>query len=183
MGEVTLFVGVDLGQCVDYTALALVERVEVQGEWDAAYYAWRKKRLLRLRHLERVPRKTPYPAVVDRVRQVVRDPAIGGDRQLVVDATGVGQAVVDMVDRAGLGCKVRKVKITGGDREQYVDGYYRVPKKDLVARVQVLLQQGTLEIAKGLKHGATLAREMAEMRVRVTAGGHEQFGAWREGEH
>jgi len=28
-----------------------------------------------------------------------------------------------------------------------------------------------------------LAREMAEMRVKITPSGNEQYGAWREGEH
>jgi hypothetical protein len=49
--------------------------------------------------------------------------------------------------------------------------------------MQVLLQRGGLQIAAGLEQGAALAREMAEMRVKVTAGGREQYGAWREGEH
>ena len=36
------FVGVDLGQSRDFTAIAVVERAETTGEWDAAKFAWRK---------------------------------------------------------------------------------------------------------------------------------------------
>ena len=73
--------------------------------------------------------------------------------------------------------------ITGGDTERYADGYYRVPKRDLIVGLQVLLQQGGLQIAAGMSEGATLVKEMAEMRVKITGSGNEQFGAWRSGEH
>ena len=48
------FVGVDLGQAKDFTAIAAVERVETAGAWDAAAFAFRKTVSLRLRYLERV---------------------------------------------------------------------------------------------------------------------------------
>jgi hypothetical protein len=34
-----------------------------------------------------------------------------------------------------------------------------------------------------MEHSATLVEEMAGMRVRVMASGHEQYRAWREGKH
>jgi hypothetical protein len=75
------------------------------------------------------------------------------------------------------------VTITGGDTERYAGEYYRVPKRDLIIGLQVLMEQGGLQIAEGMKEGATLVKEMAEMRVKVSASAHEQFGAWRRGEH
>ena len=60
---------------------------------------------------------------------------------------------------------------------------YRVPKRDLIVGLQVLMQQGGLQIAEGMKEGATLVKEMAEMRVKISGSGNEQFGAWRSGEH
>jgi hypothetical protein len=75
------------------------------------------------------------------------------------------------------------VSITGGDLETYANGYYRVPKRDLIVGLQLLLQRRGLQIAKGMKFGPVLAREMAEMRVKITPSGNEQYGVWREGEH
>src|SRR5438270_13730993 len=57
------------------------------------------------------------------------------------------------------------------------------PKRDLMIGLQVLLQRGGLQIAAGLKFGQALVEEMAAVRIKQTATGHEQFGAWREGEH
>ena len=33
------FVGLDLGQCQDFTAIAVLERAELSGEWDPVMYA------------------------------------------------------------------------------------------------------------------------------------------------
>jgi hypothetical protein len=178
------FVGLDLGQSQDFTAIAVLERAELVGEWDPVMFAWRKTIVLRLRHLERVALGTPYTEVVDRVVVVTRSGELGGRCHLVADATGVGRPVMDMLRRAGLGSsRLWPVLITSGDLERQADGHYRVPKRDLIVGLQLLLQRRGLQIAAGLKFGPVLAREMAEMRVKITPSGNEQYGAWREGEH
>jgi hypothetical protein len=95
------FVGVDLGQRQDFTAIAVVERTELTGEWDAAMWAYRKETMLRLRYLQRVPLGTPYPEVVERVVAITRSRELAGRCRLAVDATGVGGPVVDLLRRAG----------------------------------------------------------------------------------
>jgi hypothetical protein len=91
--------------------------------------------------------------------------------------------VVDLLRQEDLQSKLWPVTITGGDTERFADDYYRVPKRDLIVGLQVLMQQGGLQIAEGMKEGATLVKEMAEMRVKISGSGNEQFGAWRKGEH
>jgi hypothetical protein len=54
---------------------------------------------------------TPYPMVGERVREIVR----GASECVVVGATGVGDAVVDLLRQAQLGCEVWAVTITGGE--------------------------------------------------------------------
>ena len=176
-------IGLDVGQVRDPSAIAIVEGAETQGEWDPAVFAHRKEVGLRLRYLERVPLGTPYAGVVERVREMTRSAELAGRCRLVVDATGVGRPVVELLRGGDLGCEVMPVIVTGGEMETMAQGYYRVPKRDLITGVQVLLQNGELQIAAGLEQGAALLREMAEMRVKVTAEGNEQFGSWREGEH
>jgi hypothetical protein len=177
------FVGVDLGQARDFTAVAALERVELVGEWDAAMYTYKKDVKLRLRYLERMPLGTPYPEVVERVEELTNTPELAGRCSLVVDATGVGRPVVDLLRRQGLRCRMEAVTITGGAAETRSGGYRGVPKRDLITGLQVLLQGGKLKIAAGIPQGAMLAAEMGEMRVRVTEAGNVQYGAWREGSH
>ena len=49
------FIGLDLGQSHDPSAMAILEGTELTGGWDAEMYDYRKMAALRLRHLERLP--------------------------------------------------------------------------------------------------------------------------------
>ena len=180
MGE--FFIGLDLGQSQDFTAMAILEPVVVTGEWDAVAFAHRKMMTLQLRYLERVPLGTTYPEVVARVREVTRSAELRGRCHLQVDGTGVGRPVVDLLRAAELDCPIRAALIVSGYAESYQGGYHHVPKRNLILGLQVLLQCGGLEIAGEMKLGAALLEEMAEMQVKQTGRG-EQFGAWREGQH
>lgn len=177
------FVGLDLGQSQDHTAIAVVQRAELKGTYDGMVHAWRKAAALRLRYLERMPLGIPYPEMVDRVREVVEHRELAERCTLVVDGTGVGRPVVDLLQDAKLGCNILPVTITGWGAETSVHGYYGVPKRDLITNLQVLLQQKKLQVAAGLEHGPLLVKEMAEMQVRVTPAGRELYGTWREGQH
>jgi hypothetical protein len=177
------FVGVDLGQSRDFTAIAVVERTEKTGAWDPVGCTWRRVVALELRYLERMALGTPYPEVVERVAQVTRSGELEGRCHLAVDGTGVGRPVVDMLRRARPNCVLLPAIITSGDRETRGGGYYRIPKRDLIVQLQVLLQCEALRIAAGLEHAPALVAELREMQVKVTPAGHEQYGAWREGKH
>jgi hypothetical protein len=143
---------------------------------------------LSVRYLERYPLKTPYPQIIKHVRQLLlREPIKRRLRHtaLLVDKTGVGAAVVDGFKQAG----VNPISITihGGsavtwESRSFTDA--RVPKRDLVAAVQVLLQNGRLKIAEGLELAPTLRKELLGFRVKVdpkTA--HDSYEHWREGDH
>jgi len=177
------FVGVDLGQSRDFTAIAVVERAETTGEWDAAKFAWRKVVKLQLRYLERIGLGTSYPEVVERVVAVTRWQGMASRVRLAVDGTGVGRPVVDLLQRAGPGCVTMAVNITSGLKQTYEGGYYGVPKRDLILGLQVLLQRGLLKIAGGLQYGTELVKEMGAMQVKISLNGNEQYAVWREGQH
>ena len=99
----------------------------------------------------------------------------------VPDATGVGAAVVDMLRDAGL--RFVSVTITAGEEEVGGGGIYRVPKRDLIAAPQVLLQCRKLRIAAALPEAETLAAELRNFRYEVTRARHDTYAAWREGDH
>ena len=69
---------------------------------------------LSIRHLERLPLGLDYPAMVDRVSDLVSRPELSHCTTLIVDATGVGRPVVDMLRGARLPCRLMPVTITGG---------------------------------------------------------------------
>ena len=58
---------------------------------------------------------------------------MAGQVAVVVDATGVGAPVVEMLRGARLGCEICAVTITSGDRENETPSGWNVPKQDLIA--------------------------------------------------
>ena len=117
------FVGLDLGQSLDHSALAVAERADLTlDEIDHMTYERLKERRYRVRFLERVALGTPYPNVVERVRAMVRAKPLVGQCTLVMDATGVGAPVVDMLKRAQLGCGIKPVILTGGEWASQAEG-------------------------------------------------------------
>jgi hypothetical protein len=102
---------------------------------------------------------------------------------LVVDQTGVGRALVDMLKQAKTGGRVVPVTITAGINVRLVEGNYHVPKKELVTCLQLILQGRRLKIALTMPDVDTLVEELQNFRVKITPAANEVFGAWREGEH
>src|SRR5262245_4457864 len=96
-------IGVDLGQQHDYTAVAILESIElVHNDRDPVTYERRREHRTRLLHLHRVKLGTPYPDVVRAIKDIAASPTLAGRCTLVVDATGVGAPVVDLLKRANL---------------------------------------------------------------------------------
>jgi len=172
------YVGLDLGQRRDHSAIAVLQRIERLRPYGPSVF----HRLL-VRHLERVPLGTPYTAVVSRAREIVHHPPLRGQCALVVDGTGVGAPVVDALRAARLGCELCPVTITGGDHEHRQDGGWGVPRRDLIAGLQVLLERGELRIAKALLEAGSLVRELLDMRLTMAGNGRVRLGADGFGEH
>jgi hypothetical protein len=178
--EPLYFAGLDLGQAGEYTALAVLERTmgpdpEKSGA-EVAHYA--------LRHLERFLLDTAYTTVCGRLRDLFTKPPLN-ESSLIVDQTGVGKAVVDMIRNLRLPVRVVRVTITAGHAVGKGEaGAKLVPKLNLVGVLQVLFQSRRLHIAPGLAEAATLTRELMTFRAKVTtATGNETLEAWRERPH
>jgi hypothetical protein len=183
-------VGLDLGQSADYTALAVVEDgVKENGDGGTERY-------LHLRHLERYPLRTLYPDIAEGVASLMRDERLYPNEydpsrmrhareapDLIVDQTGVGPAVTDILKKKGLNFKA--ITITGGDSVHGLGGgRYRVPKRDLVSALEVAFHTGELKVAEDMKLWPTLREELLNFRRKIdlrTA--HDSYEHWREGDH
>ena len=173
----------DLGQKQDYTAIAIIETADQYTGLDWRSYEHQHLNHVSIRHLERVRLGTSYLAVVERLRQIVNSRELAGRCTLVMDATGLGGPVLDLLRAAGLGCEIVPVTITGGDRETYSGGMWRVPKRDLINRLQLLFERKELQIASRLREAETFARELMNMRIKVSVAGHDSYAAARESNH
>ena len=142
-------IGVDLGRRRDPSAIAVAERKDAEPE------------IVVVRFLERVQLRTPYSAVARRVAAVARHPALAGShKKVIVDGTGVGDAVLEMLREARPGCEIRPVVMTGGGAAKRHGDWESVPRVDLLARVQAGLECGWLRIARVMPERERLMREM-----------------------
>ena len=172
------FVGLDLGQKQDFSAVAVVERAERTRAWLSPEF-----RCMQVRYLERMPLGTAYVGVVNRVSEIMRHPALAQQNRLVVDATGVGAPVVEMLRAARPAFRVTAVTITSGEQAHGRGEEWHVPKKDLMAGLQVLLEDGQLKIHRKLRESAALVRELTDIRLSPRSGGRVGMGADGYGEH
>jgi hypothetical protein len=170
------YVGLDLGQAQDYTALSVVEKVAIkitENQKSPVSYEYQ------VRHLQRFKLGTPYPEIVTQVREMM---AKLPDSILVVDHTGVGRPVVDLFRASGM--RPIAVTITGGDTVNQEAGLWRVPKRDLVGALTVTFQNGALKIAEALPEAKTLIDELLNFKVKINVKtAHDSYEAWREGIH
>jgi len=184
--DLSYVVGLDLGQARDYSALVVLEREVVSMPYGEDGHLLRSPIRLdpeyRARHLQRWPLGTAYTTIARDVAALLdRPPLRRGDTVLATDQTGVGRAVIDVLRAAGL--EPLCITITGGDAVTSDSDGRRVPKRDLISTIEVLLQQGRLKIAPELPETPTLIRELDVFRRKLSPAGHDSYGVWREGEH
>jgi hypothetical protein len=176
------FVGLDLGQAQDFTALAVLDRPVTHPTAPPE----QRRPAYALRHLQRFPLGTPYPDVVRAVVGLLRTPPLPGCL-LAVDQTGVGRAVVEMLAdglRSRATCRMVAITITGGHAVTHGEDHsLHVPKKELVGTLQVLLQTRRLQVARTLPDAPALVRELENFRVKITPALNETFEPWRDGQH
>lgn len=195
-----VILALDVGQTTDYTALCGLELVRGPDHADPRrtvnHYA--------LRQLFRLHLGTPYPEMVATIKRLACEGLLPAppkdDTQeaqkkraeafrgctLVVDQTGVGRPVVDMLRVAGMPVCIRPVTITAGRTasEDPTDMGFHVPKAELITTLQVVLQQRRVKWpdARKLPEVAVLQKELADFKVKITAAANETFNA-REGAH
>lgn len=192
MSDVRYSVGLDLGKAQDYSALAALE-------WPATpAVRWRHTRepvdpaavglphhTYGCRTLYRWPLGTPYTAIARSLPGFLKPL----DRPLlVVDETGVGGAVAEMIveecQTKDVGGGFASVTITGGSEVNHAGpARWRVPKRQLVSVLQVLLQTRRLHISSELQFAPVLVKELQTFKVKVSEAGNESFEAWRERDH
>jgi hypothetical protein len=180
MNDSIFFAGLDLGQVNDPTALAIFERPHkrprICGTADP-------KPVYAVRHLQRFPLGTSYPAIVAGVRDILTRPPLDKAQVfLAVDKTGVGAAVCDLV--RPVFPNMVAVTITSGEAVSRGPGGLNVPKRELAGILITLMQTGRLLIAKDLPEAPLLKDELENFKVKINvATGNESFEAWREKDH
>jgi hypothetical protein len=197
---VDVLIGADIGQRVDPTAIAVVEL-----QWRDGETRGRDDHYL-VRYLGRLPLNTAYPQIVaelvritnatkerviDEVQHVNKDntTSVANEGYLVypkrpnvtvfVDATGVGQPVVDLLTAAGV--RVTACYFVYGERRTQQGRTVRIGKSWMVSRLQALAQTNRLHLPRTAEAEAT-RDELLAYEIKVDQDGADTYGA-RTGKH
>ena len=158
------FVGLDIGQIRDYTALVIAGRRYV-GDHERGWVG-----IYDIIHLQRFPLGTAYPKVVDDVANFFQDPRLRLNRTyFIMDATGVGLPVKQQFNQRHL--RPVAVWITGGFSETASpNGLINVPKVDLVSSLIVVFQGRRIKIAANLRFADVVRDELHSFGYKVNPG-------------
>jgi hypothetical protein len=127
-----------------------------------------------------LPLGLSYPEVVQEVARLLARPPLVGNCELVIDETGVGRAVADIFDGAGM--DPTRVSITAGAEQSFVNGSWHVSKQVLISTLDARLHTGELRFAKELHEAGTMQEELKDFRRKVSVAGRYTFEA-RVGKH
>jgi hypothetical protein len=166
------FVGLDLGQVSEPSAVAIVEKRRTPGKDEINCFS--------VRHLERFPAGTPFPSIASTLATMFRSEKLNGGT-LIVDITAAGQPVLRLLKRAEIKAQIVPVYLTSGHKSTFESGCWLVPKIELISTIQVLLQERRLKVAESLPDSNTLVRELTNFRMKVALASADQLPAWREG--
>lgn len=182
-------VGLDLGTVNDYTAMSAVEYFRAPIPVGAPNWmdCELRQRLsapqYRVRDLRRFKLGLSYVAIAHEVLKLMIGPLRGAP--LIVDSTGVGRPVCDLLEECGLKNMLRVLITSGhaesrGDRDEWQTRH--IPKQLLISNLQAAFHLGELRIAPQLAEAKTLGKELTDFRASRTEAGNLSLNA-RSGQH
>jgi hypothetical protein len=170
--------GADLGQSSDPTALSVIEHTHAFREFERGARD-QFENVFNVRHLQRLPLGMPYPDQIAEIARLAARPPIAGC-EVIFDQTGVGAAVCDIADGAGL--RPTRVVITAGTEQSWTGSAWHVPKATLISILDARLHLGELRFAAELLEAGALREELKDFKRKVSAAGRFQYEA-RVGRH
>jgi hypothetical protein len=202
-------IGLDIGKVNDHTAIVAMQRLQVEtGRTREVKRAGSRVRYgdgrvlggneiehvpvienhYHVVYADRLPLGMSYPKQVEHIASIYQELKLQSSRlDMVLDMGGIGRGVIDMLRAAKL--PVTGITFHAGDKVTNDGSDYRVPKRDLVTAVHLLLQTKRLRIAPELPEAETLTSELLGLKYEITPSGHDRYGndvgspLWRESEH
>jgi hypothetical protein len=179
-------VGVDLGKSVDSTAIGIMHHTikgAGTGKADHATKTWRQDSVQRfdLVHLQRLPLGMNYVAQAHAIGELMlREPLKSAKAKLVIDQSGVGAGVVDLMEANGL--RPIRLQITAGSEQTQEGNIFRVAKTILISKLEAAMHSKELRVASALTEAESLRDELRDFQRHVTASGANTWSA-RAGKH
>lgn len=148
--------------CVLERATVITEKLQQDTPYEFPRFARTSKKIFDLRHLHRLP-GAEYPEVIRVVSALMKSlPTARMPPALVVNVTHVGKPVVVLMTKSAL----RPIAVTiadGAAEHRVASNEFRVPAKDLIGTLAVLLQSDRFKISADLTETEALTSELARL--------------------
>lgn len=179
------FLGVDLGQRRDHSAIAALELSWHYHGRSPLNYDWIYKPAVVLRRLQHFPVGTDYEEIPPMLYRIISDidaqagwhpEGAAPPKDIVIDGGGPGPPVVDRIRRAIPGSiTLSPVIITGGTNTNTLSsGYTGVPRRTLLSNLLLLIGAGVLRVPQSLEHWERFEEECAGLSA--VGGSHPAHG-------
>jgi hypothetical protein len=153
-------IGWDVAQTTDSSIVAVLEY-----DGNPAQY-W-------VRRIVKLQKGMPYDQQVREARDIYHQHK---DATLLVDRTGVGLPICDMIVASGL--DPVQVSLTAGDLTTRPErGKVNLPKKDMVASITKVIQERRIKVVKGCENAGLFRSELKNFQLKVSASGYTTYNA------
>jgi hypothetical protein len=175
--------GIDLGKAIDPSTVAILRKcrrpIEVlAGDPNHALDKNLRQQLgpakIFVEFGGRIPLKTDYVEQARRLKALSEmGPYKTHCKDWVADASGVGKAMVDILETVGL--HTTRVTITSSGGEAKGDGTYTVSKTDLMAALMASFAQREIKLSPKLPDYVEIMKQLRAMQASFTVAGAMTF--------
>lgn len=164
----------DLGRFQDFSCLHLLKVVPANRKEDRTLIRQKYQAVYQYRTTER------YTQLAARVDRIMEQDLLRDRTALLIDGNNIGSAVAEMFKHHPI-----VIMTHGGDAVSVRDDPpgYNVPKRDLVAALQVVFQTGRIEIAKDLPYNEQLVKELQNFLMTVSGKGNDLYANLKDSIH
>ena len=178
-GHSFFWLGVDLAQAQDNTALVAIHDEQLP-EWAAPNCQTLGQRTRTIAYADKF-RSVSYPDVVSHILRVMNQPQLRGRTRLVVDGSGLGRVVSDLLRDAKVAHDA--IQMTVGQNWVRKGNYVNVGKTLMLENLSVLFASGELEFAEDLSLRKDVLAELETFQLEMTAAGNQVITQGKSGNH
>lgn len=167
-GYVRYWVGADLGQANDYSAVCVIKDQALPvSDGNGIVIGPRERTVVYADKFKGVS----YVDVVDHLIKVRNASPFGGKSELVIDGTSIGRVVSDMLWEQGVDHNA--VQMTGGQEWRRSGRYVNASKTLMIENLAVLFAAGELNFAHDLTLRKEMEEDLASFSTQTTAAGNQ----------
>ena len=163
----TFILSLDPAQLRDWSALCAVDMQYNQAQRRFHYnlVAMNRKQGL------------PYDQIVDWVVKTIKNPAFGQQKppEFILDATGVGVAVRDMIRAKGI--RMKAITITAGEAFSRQGNFIHIGKARLIGKFLGAFDGGKVQVNPNMPIWPAVEREMLAFRAEMSTQGRVKLEA------